>query len=129
MEIPGYHLVHSYYPSNKKHGGVCIYYKSYLSLRIIDINYLNECVMFELMLGEKLCNFIALYRSPSQSQDLLESFKENLELNLESAVQNNPFLVVLLGDFNVKSSYWCKNDITTTENRKYLITVWLTSND
>ena len=85
--------------------------------------------MFELMVGEKLCNFIASYRSPSQSQDLLESFKENLELNLESAVQNNPFLVVLLGDFNVKSSYWCKNDITTTENRKYLITVWLTSND
>ena len=86
MEIPGYHLVHSYHPSNKKHGGVCIYYKSYLSLRIIDINYLNECEMFELMVGEKLCNFIALYRSPSQSQDLLESFKENLDLNLESAV-------------------------------------------
>ena len=129
MEIPGYHLVHSYHPSNKKHGGVCIYYKSYLSLRIIDINYLNECVMFELMVGEKLCNFIALYRSPSQSQDLFESFKENLELNPESAVQNNPFPVVLLDDFNVKSSYWCKNDITATENRKYLITVWLTSND
>ena len=33
----------------KKHGGVCIYYKSYLPLRIIDINYLNECVRFELM--------------------------------------------------------------------------------
>ena len=36
----------------------------------------------------------------SQSQDPFESFKENLELNLEPAVQNNPFLVVLLGDFN-----------------------------
>ena len=31
--------------------------------------------------------------------------------------QNNPFLVVLLGDFNVKSSNWCKNDITTTEGK------------
>ena len=69
------------------------------------------------MVGDKLCNFIALYRSPSQSQDLFESFKENLELNLESAVQNNPFLVVLLGDFNAKSSNWCKNDITTTEGK------------
>ena len=47
------------------------------------------------MVGDKLCNFIALYRSPSQSQDLFESFKENLELNLESAVQNNSFPVVL----------------------------------
>ena len=79
---------------------VFIYYKSYLTLRIIDINYLNECVRFELMVGDKLCNFIALYRSPSQSQDLFESFTENLGLNLESVVQNNPFLVVLLANFN-----------------------------
>ena len=32
-------------------------------------------------------------------------------------MQNNPFLVVLLGDFNAKSSNWCKNDITTTEGK------------
>ena len=69
------------------------------------------------MVGDKLCNFIALYRSPSQLQDLFESFKENLELNLESKVQNNPFLVVILGNFNVKSSNWCKNDITTTKGK------------
>ena len=105
------------HPSNKKRGGVCIYYKSYLPLRIIDISYLNECVMFELMVLDKLCNFIPLYKSPSQSQDLFVSFKENLELNLESAVQNISFLVVLLGDFNTKSSNWCKNDITTTESK------------
>ena len=117
LNIPGYNLVRSNHPSNKKRGGVCIYYKSYLPLRIIDINYLSECVRFELMVGDKLCNFIALYRSPSQSQDLFESFKEKLELNLESVVQNNPFLVVLLGDFNAKSSNWCKNDTTTTEGK------------
>ena len=91
-EIPGYNLVCSDHPSSKKRGGACIYYKSYLPLRIIDINYLNECVRFELMVGDKFCNFIALYRSPIQSQDQFESFKENLELNHESAVQNNPFL-------------------------------------
>ena len=45
------------------------------------------------------CNVIALYRSSSQSQDQLESFKEKFELNLESAVQNNSFLVVFLGNF------------------------------
>ena len=114
LKIPGYNSVHSNHLPNKNRGGVCIYYKSYLPLRIININYLNECVRFELILSDKLCNFIALYRSPSQSQDLFESFKENLELNPESAVQNNPFPVVLLRNFNVKSSNWCKNDITTT---------------
>ena len=64
LKIPGYNLVRFDHPSNKKRGGVCIYYKSYLPLRIIDINYLNECVRFELMVGDKLCNFITLYRSP-----------------------------------------------------------------
>ena len=72
---------------------------------------------FELMVGDKPCNFIALYRSSSQSQDQFESFKENLELNLESAVQNNPFLVVLFGDFNAKSNDWWKNDITTIKGK------------
>ena len=69
------------------------------------------------MVGDKFCDFIASCRSPSQSQDLFESFKESLELNLESAVQNNPFLVVLLRDYNVKSSNWCNNYITTTEGK------------
>ena len=32
LEIPRYNWVHSYHPSNKKRGGVCIYYKSYLPL-------------------------------------------------------------------------------------------------
>ena len=117
LKIPGYNLVRSDHPSNKKRGGVCTYYKSYLLLRIIDINYLNKCVRFELMVADKLCTFMILYGSPSQSQGLFESFKENLELNFEFAVQNNPFLVVLLDDFNAKSSNWCKNDITTTEGK------------
>ena len=105
------------HPSNKKRGGVCIYHKSYLPLIIIDINYLNQCVRFELMVGDTLCHFIGLYRSPSQSQDQFESFKESLELNFESAVQNNTYLVVLLSDFNAKLSKWCKNDITASEGK------------
>ena len=32
-------------------------------------------------------------------------------------MQNNPFLVVLHGDFNAKSNNWCKNDLTTTEGK------------
>ena len=110
-------IVRPDHPSNEKRGGACTYYKSYLPLRIIIINYLNKCVRFELMVGDTLCNFIVLYRSPSKSQDQFESFKETLELSLESAMQNNPFFVVLLGDFNAESSNWCKNDINTSEGK------------
>ena len=43
-------------------------------------------------------------------QDEFEKFSEKLELNLDSLVQNNPLLVVLIGDFNAKSKNGYKND-------------------
>ena len=61
---------------------------------------------------EKLRNFVALYRLPSQSQYEFETFARNLELNLDAILANNPFLTVVLGDFNAKSNLWYKNDKT-----------------
>ena len=65
------------------------------------------------------CNFVALYRSPSQSQDEFEKFAKNLELNQDTASANNPFLTVVLGDFNAKSNLWYKNNKTTNECSKF----------
>ena len=36
-------------------------------------------------------------------------------MNLDALSTNNPFLTVMIGDFNAKSSNWCLNDITTFE--------------
>ena len=69
-------------------------------------------------IGDKLCNFVALYRSPSQSQDEFQKFAKNLELNLDTVSANNLFLTVILGDFNAKSNLWYKNDKTTNEGSK-----------
>ena len=66
-------------------------------------------------IGDILCNFIFLYRSPSQSQDEFETFSENLERNLDRLFQNNPFLVVVLVDFNVESSNWYYHDKSSSE--------------
>ena len=67
---------------------------------------------------EKLCNFIVLYRSPSQSQDDFETFLKKFELNLDTILANDPFLTVVLGDFNFKSDLWCKSDKTSYEGSK-----------
>ena len=75
-------------------------------LRVLSIHYLQECINFELNIGGKICNFICLYRSPSQSQDEFEKFIDNLELNLGALCQNNPFLIVLNGDLNAKQKNW-----------------------
>ena len=39
-------------------------------------------------------------------------------MNLDKATTYNPFLVVVLGDFNAKSCNWCINDKTTFEEAK-----------
>ena len=75
--ISGYNLIRSDHPSNTKRGGVCLYYKNYLPLRVLNISYLKECLNFELKIGNKSGTFIALYRSPSQSQDDFETFSDN----------------------------------------------------
>ena len=86
-----------------------------MPLRVLDVQYLHECIHFELKIGDKLCNFVALYRSPSQTQDAFEKFSDNLELNLGTLSQKNPFLVVAIGDFNAKSKSWYINDSTTSQ--------------
>ena len=82
LEIPRYNLVRSDHPSNNKRGGVCIYYKASLPLRVIDICFLQECIIFEMMIDGKQCNFVALYRSTSKDQDEFDFFSRNLENNL-----------------------------------------------
>ena len=115
LEIPGYNLVRSDHPSNNKRGGVCIYYKASLPLRVIDICFLQECIIFEVMIGDKQCNFVALYRSPSQDQDEFDSFSKNLEITLDKLALNNPFMLVVIGDLNAKSKNWHPSDRTTYE--------------
>ena len=115
LEFPGYNLFRSDHPSNNKRGGVCVYYKSTLPLRILNISNLDECINFEVSIANKICRFIHLYRSPSQKQDEFQEFKSNLEINLEALSANNPFLTVMIGDFNAKSSNWYLNDVTSFE--------------
>ena len=55
LDIDGYNLVRSDHLSNTKRVEVCIYY---LPLRVININCLNECIVFDIKLGDKICSFI-----------------------------------------------------------------------
>ena len=98
----GYNLTCSDHPSNTKGGGVCLYYKNYLPLRVLNLSYLKECLNLELKIGDKSCNFIALYRSPSKSQDDFETFFDNFEMTLETLAEKGSFLTTIIGDFNAK---------------------------
>ena len=117
LKISGYTLVRSDHPSNTKRGGVCLYYKNSLPLRVINIGYLNECLTLELTVGDKTCNFVVLYRSPSQSQDEFGAFSDNFETILDILAQQNPFLITTIGDFNAKSKNWYCQDKTSFEGK------------
>ena len=115
LEIPGHNLVRSDHPSNNKRGGVCIYYKASPLVRVIRFSFLQECIIFEVLIGDKQCIFVALNRSTSQDQDELDSFSKNLEINLDKRALNNPFILVVTGDLTAKSKNWHPSDRTTYE--------------
>ena len=66
-------------------------------------------MIFELKIGRKIGKAISLYRSPSQSKDEFKTFTRKLEPTLDKTFNNNPFIVITLGDFNAKSDQWYEN--------------------
>ena len=111
MELPGYNLVRADNPTNTKRGGVCIYYHNSLPLKVIDIQFLNECINFEIRIGGKLCSFLCLYRSPSQTRDIFETFDDNFELTLDTISNRNSVFIAALGEFSeiIKSLFKLKS--------------------
>ena len=67
---------------------------------------------------------MALYRSPSHMQDELEKCSDNLELNLGTLTQTNPFLVVAIGHFNGKSKCWYFSNSATSQVHVLEIITW-----
>ena len=103
---------------NTEGGGVCVYYKSHLPLKVLNTKHLQECLNIEFSIRKEICRLISLYRSPSQNQEEFNTFLDNLESNLETASLSNPILTILIGDFNAKCASWYSKDISTTEGSK-----------
>ena len=53
-----HNLVRAYNPNNTERGGVCIYYLNSLPLKVLDIQFLNECINFEIIIGGKMYNLL-----------------------------------------------------------------------
>ena len=41
-------------------------------------------------IGDKVCNFFSLYKSPNTSLEEFETFADNIEFNLNTTAKNNP---------------------------------------
>ena len=51
LEISGYDLFRADHSSNTKRGGLCIYYRNSLPSKILNNQYLHECINFEIRMG------------------------------------------------------------------------------
>ena len=115
LSIPGYNLAWSDHPGNVKKGGVCLYYKEKLSLRMINVSFLSQCVLCEVTLQRQKGYVIVIYRSPSQTAVEFDEFLSNLEKLLNFVKQFQPSFTIILGDFNARSKSWWPDDIISPE--------------
>ena len=96
--------------------------------RSLNSQYLAEWIHCEISFRGNICSFISLYPSPGQSQDVFWTIADKLELNLYMIDTKNPYLIVILGDFNSKLSNWYKYNKTVYEGSKnqcYIISLWI----
>ena len=104
LELEGYKIVRVDHPDNIKRGGVCIYYKESLPVRVINLPYLKEALLLEMTDNNKKIIVSIIYRSPSQNNSEFNSFLSSSEQLLSDMSNRKPTVSVITGDFNARSS-------------------------
>ena len=118
LALDGYTFLNSNHPQNIKRGGVGLHVKEALpSTNRCYLVTLPECLVCEIELSRKKYFFVVIYRSPSQDQSEFDNFTTNFELLLSKLHSENPFCIVITGDFNCCSTQWWEDDVGNNEGR------------
>ena len=112
--IDGYKLIYADHPSDTRRGGVCIYHKETMSVKVLNFSHLSECLVCEISIQNKKVHFVILCRSPSQSYGDFEIFLKEFEKLLTNITKKSDF-VIINGDFNAQSTTWWSGDTNNVE--------------
>ena len=115
--IPGYIFHPLNHPSGGRHGGVGIFYKETLPLRVRPDLSFDECLVSELRFGRKKIFFTVIYRNSSHKASFpeFEFFLYNFE-NVNKRVKlENPYVSFIAGDLNGHSKSWYEDGDTNAE--------------
>ena len=104
LYIRDYKLVRADHPGNIKRGDVYVYFKESLLVSCLPNLYLKECLIFEVSINNKRGYVVSICCSPSQTSDGFNSFTTNLEKLVINISSTNPHFIIMIGDFNAKSS-------------------------
>ena len=94
----------------QKKGGVGNYFKNSLPLKVLDIQLLQECINFKIKhVILSIC--IDLPINPMMNLN-------PLQITSSSVALRNPYLMVVLGDFNAQTKGWYPLGKTTYEGTR-----------
>ena len=104
LVLNGYKLIRDDNPSDLNRGGVCIYFKESLPIKVLNVTNLHECLVCKLSSNGRRSYIVSLYRSPSQSSDEYDHFIKTFEQLIAHLTSFKPHLLLITGDFNARSS-------------------------
>ena len=118
--LPGYLYHPLNNPSGERNGGVGIFYKDSLPLRVREDLSFDECLVSELRFGHKKIFFTVFYRNPKNCASSPEfgNFLLNFE-NLHKSIQSEkPYATFYAGDANAHTQVWYPGGDTNAEGVK-----------
>ena len=112
IEIEGFSHIRNDLPANDRCGGVLLYYKNDLPVQNRDDLQFSNCIVAEISILKKKTFFIVSYRKPSQTSIEFNQYIETFNLTLDKIKLENPFMILVTGDFNAKHNRWYSEDTT-----------------
>ena len=123
-QLNRYKLLRANNTNNNKRGGAGIYLKEFLATHgsgidtQVELNNLNECIVFKVCTQHKKGYIISLYRSPSQTHDEFDDFVLDFEQVVCDITARSPIFVLMTVDFKARTAKWWNNDTSTTDGTK-----------
>ena len=105
-------ILRSDHPNGRKEGGVCLYVKENLPIkRRKGLEFIQETIVCEISISRKKIIFIAMYRSPNQTNEEFEVFYERLQETIDRIKDKKLHCTILTGDLNCLSKQFWPDDI------------------
>ena len=107
-------------PNNTRHGGVGLYYKNSLPLKVRNDLSFDESIVVEIKYGRKNIFFTVQYRSPAFNHTSIEfaNFISNFTDLYSNIKKEKPYMTFFTGDFNAHSQLWYPDGDTTPEGNE-----------
>ena len=115
--LPGYKFHSCNHPDGSRNGGVGIFYKESLPLRIRHDLSFDECIVTETKFRYKSIFFTVIYINPVNKalSNGFNKFLENIENLFIKIKVEKPYAMFFTGDFNAHSQTWYPEGDTNLE--------------